>query len=637
MRMKLASCFRLAFILIYACVPLLMGASNLTGGGCGNLEDDNSPTDIVLNSIEVSPADQSILINSTEQFSATGTYSDGSTADITALATWTTSDSSLVSIDENGLASSGASDTSSPVSILATLDSITGSTTLSVVDLSPAITGISPTTGSASGGGTVIITGLNFTNVSNVLFGSTPATSFTVDSSTQITAVSPTGAASTINITIVTSNGTSNPNPSDEFTFVEGPVITSVSPNVGLTAGGYQIAISGSGFLNLDQLYFGAVLCSAAVVAVDGSSILATVPAQAAGTVNITAITPYGTSPISSSDEFTYGDAPTLSSVSPNAGPTAGGTSVTITGTDFSGASAVSFGSNSAISFTVDSNNQITATSPAGTGTVDITVTTAFGTSTTSSADQFTYAAAPTVTGLAPSSGTPSGGTSVIITGTNFTGASAVNFGATSASFTVDSATQITATSPAGTGTVDVTVTTPGGSSATSSADEFTYSLPMILFASTASSGNLGGRSGADALCTSSLPVGLSCTNLHALISVSASDEIQDMPTNYSVPLDRAIASEGGTTIQTNWANLLSGSILSSLVNAGILTMSDTYWWSGSNDDGTFQATYNCTNWTVNTNMVSGYSGYYNQTGTGWISAGVPTCNGNFPILCLCY
>ncbi len=61
------------------------------------------------------------------------------------------------------------------------------------------------------------------------------------------------------------------------------------------------------------------------------------------------------------------------------------------------------------------------------------------------------------------------------ITGTNLGGASAVEFGSNAATITADSATSITATSPAGTGTVDVTVTTAGGTSATSPADEFTY------------------------------------------------------------------------------------------------------------------------------------------------------------------
>ena len=147
-----------------------------------------------------------------------------------------------------------------------------------------------------------------------------------------------------------------------------------------------------------------------------------------------------------------------------------------ITGANLDGATAVSFGAAAAASFTVDNATQITATTPAGSGTVDVTVTTAGG---TSAAQPFTYVAAPAITSLAPTSGPEAGGTSVVITGANLDGATAVSFGAAAAaSFTVDNATQITATSPAGSGTVDVTVTTPGGTSATGPDVEYTYLPP---------------------------------------------------------------------------------------------------------------------------------------------------------------
>ncbi len=84
--------------------------------------------------------------------------------------------------------------------------------------------------------------------------------------------------------------------------------------------------------------------------------------------------------------------APTVSGVSPNSGSSAGGSTVTITGTNFTMASTVSFGTVAATSVTVNSPTSITATSPAGsTGPVDVTVTTSGGTSATSYADQFTY------------------------------------------------------------------------------------------------------------------------------------------------------------------------------------------------------------------------------------------------------
>ncbi|MCU1458139.1 MAG: Ig family protein, partial [Actinomycetia bacterium] len=157
--------------------------------------------------------------------------------------------------------------------------------------------------------------------------------------------------------------------------------------------------------------------------------------------------------------------APAITGVSPASGPSAGGTSVTITGTNLTGASAVKFGATAAGSFTVNSATSITATAPAGTGTVDVTVAGPGGTSVTGAADRFTYnAPAPAVTGVSPASGPAAGGTTVTVTGTNLTGATGVKFGATAAaSFTVNSATKITAVSPAGTGTVDVTVTGPAG------------------------------------------------------------------------------------------------------------------------------------------------------------------------------
>ena len=87
------------------------------------------------------------------------------------------------------------------------------------------------------------------------------------------------------------------------------------------------------------------------------------------------------------------------------------------------------------------------------------------------------YAGGPAVYSLSFSSGTTAGGTSVVISGCAFTGATSVAFGGVVAtSFTVESDTEIDAVSPPhAAGAVDVTVTTPHGTSATSPADNFTY------------------------------------------------------------------------------------------------------------------------------------------------------------------
>jgi hypothetical protein len=171
---------------------------------------------------------------------------------------------------------------------------------------------------------------------------------------------------------------------------------------------------------------------------------------------------------------------PTVTGIAPNNGPTSGGTSVTITGTNFVGVSAVTFGTTAATSFVVNSATSITAIAPAGSvGTVDVTVTTPGGTTANNPpADSFTYVAAPAVTGLVPNTGPIAGGTSVGITGSSFVGVTAVLFGTTAAtSYTVDSPTHITAVAPAGTtpGVVDVSVANSLGTSANTAADDYTY------------------------------------------------------------------------------------------------------------------------------------------------------------------
>jgi hypothetical protein len=85
--------------------------------------------------------------------------------------------------------------------------------------------------------------------------------------------------------------------------------------------------------------------------------------------------------------------------------------------------------------------------------------------------------AAPAVTGISPNTGPAAGGTQVTISGSNLS-AGTVAFGATSATGVVCTASSCTATAPAGSGTVDVRVTTTGGTSAIVSADQFTYQAP---------------------------------------------------------------------------------------------------------------------------------------------------------------
>ncbi|MFD5114497.1 MULTISPECIES: IPT/TIG domain-containing protein [unclassified Streptomyces] len=320
----------------------------------------------------------------------------------------------------------------------------------------PVITVSTPFSGIA--GTTVTLTGTGFTGATSVTFGGVPATSFNVVSATQITAVAPAGAG-TVQIVVTTSGGTSN---GINFTYATATaVITSVVPNQGPVAGGNTVTVSGSGFTGATAVRFGTT--NAGFITVSPTQITAYAPAGPAGTVNVTVVTPGGTS---NGVPYSYVNVPTLSGVVPSQGPLAGTNTVTLTGTNLTGATAVSFGGHAATSFTVVSATQITAVVPSGSpGGVPVTVTTPGGT--TAGTVFYFYVAPPTLTAATPGSGAVAGGTSVTLTGTNLLGTTAVLFGATAAtSFTVVSDTQINAVAPAGAGgTVAVTVTTPGGPS----------------------------------------------------------------------------------------------------------------------------------------------------------------------------
>jgi IPT/TIG domain-containing protein len=161
---------------------------------------------------------------------------------------------------------------------------------------------------------------------------------------------------------------------------------------------------------------------------------------------------------------------PTITSFTPTSGPV--GTTVTITGTNFNNpvVTDVEFDNRNAGSFTVVNDTTITATVPNNATDGPIQVTNADNTATSSTDFDVTPAPAPTITSFTPTVGPI--GTSVVITGTNFTGATAVRFNQVSATYTVNSSTQITATVPTGATTGPISVTTPGGTA--TSATNFT-------------------------------------------------------------------------------------------------------------------------------------------------------------------
>jgi uncharacterized repeat protein (TIGR02543 family) len=361
----------------------------------------------------------------------------------------------------------------------------------------PTITSLSPSVGAEAGGIGVVITGTGFTNVSAVTFGSSNATSFTVNSSTQITANFPAGLGSTY-VKVTTPGGTSAENASSAFTYTSATSVNSISPATGSTSGGTVVEISGTNFSSSSTVVFGANAATNVSYNSTTGRLTATSPAGVAGTVNVRVTTAGSQSATATANQFVYTAAVAVSAISVAVGPTTGGTVVEISGTNFSSSSTVVFGANAATNVSYNSTTgRLTATSPAGTGMVNVRVTTSGTQSATATANQFTYYAPPTITGLSRSTGPNGGGSSVIITGTNFTSLSTVAFGTNNVTtFAINSLTQITANSPTGTGAVDVRIANEGGTSADTVADNFTYfPLPAVTTISPTTGTTAGGTS----------------------------------------------------------------------------------------------------------------------------------------------
>ncbi|MFI2189979.1 IPT/TIG domain-containing protein [Streptomyces sioyaensis] len=232
-----------------------------------------------------------------------------------------------------------------------------------------------------------------------------------------------------------------------------------VFPHQGSSGGGTLVTLIGSHFNNATAVYFGS-RPAAGFAVLDDQTIVAVTPAGS-GTVPVTVTTPGGTARIG---YFYYLYWPALSAVTPAAGPVGGGNVVELRGINLSTAQLVYFGD--AVSHPVvlsDARLLVIAPPVAGPGTVPVYVSSIGG---VSNRLPYTYAAAPSVTGVIRATGPIAGGSTVILTSTGLSLVTGVSFGALSAtSFRAFSDTLIVAVTPAGPpGPADVTVTTPGGS-----------------------------------------------------------------------------------------------------------------------------------------------------------------------------
>ena len=330
-----------------------------------------------------------------------------------------------------------------------------------------------------------MVSGTNLTGATAVDFGTDPGTGITGVTATSLTVTAPAGTG-TVNVTVTTPNGTSALNaPSDQFTYNAAPTVTGVSPNNGPQAGGNTVTVNGTGFVSGSTAVDFGTNVGTSVDVTSSTALSVTVPAGT-GTVSVTVITTGGGSvhPAGQRLHLQPPPPPTVTGVSPASGPAAGGTSVTVSGTNLTGATAVDFGTAPGH---LDQrghrhrpHGHLSGGDRHGERHRDHPQR-HLGDQRRPVTSSPTTPRIPTVTGVSPSSGPPGGGNSVMVSGTNLTGATAVDFGTSNAGTGVSgvTATSLTVTSPAGTGTVNVTVTTPNGTSATNvPSDQFTYNAP---------------------------------------------------------------------------------------------------------------------------------------------------------------
>ena len=237
------------------------------------------------------------------------------------------------------------------------------------------ISSISPSSGSVDGGTYVTINGGFFDVGSTVTFDGLPCTSVSRISASQLRCYTPAHALGAVDV--VVTSGSDTATSSNGYSYVNPPVITSVSPSSGAADGYQQVTITGTDFVTGAIAYFGGIYCNAP--SVTNSTTMTCYPAprsiSSPTLVDVQVVNPGGQSDTLSSG-YTFLPVPTLTSVSPSTGPASGGTSVTLTGTNFQAGASVQFGSASCSGVNVASATSITCTTPPhASGTVTVTVT----------------------------------------------------------------------------------------------------------------------------------------------------------------------------------------------------------------------------------------------------------------------
>jgi len=356
--------------------------------------------------------------------------------------------------------------------------------------VTPVLTSLAPVVGSTDGGDVVVVTGENFNDSTWFKFGGTDAPAVTVDSETQLTVTTPSYTPELVGVTVYNEFGSNWHE--DAFEFIAPPAFTSVTPASGSTLGGDLVVITGTGFTADSTVEFGGVAV-ASMTYVNSGNLTVVTPVHAEGWADVTVSNAYGAG--TKTDGYYFKPRPVVTNVSPATGSTAGGETVTISGSYFATSwNEVYFDGVRAQSETTINNSTIEAVVPAGSaGGVDIRIVNWATEGTT--ANKYTYVEGPIITSLNGETGGPTaGGDAVTISGANFTPDTTVTFGSVTADdITYVNATTMTVTAPAyaSQGSVDVRVTNAYGTNALAAA--YYYKLPPVMTSISPATGSIDG------------------------------------------------------------------------------------------------------------------------------------------------
>ena len=334
----------------------------------------------------------------------------------------------------------------------------------------PIVTSLNPNSGITTGGTPITIYGAYFVSGATATIDGNPCTDVAFVNSGALTAKTPSGSLGAKDV-VVTNPDTQFGTLALGYTYfsTKGPTITSIVPSSGKTVGGTAVTINGTDFVAPATIKIDGNLCSN-IIFVSSIKITAKTPAGTAGAKNVVATNP-DTQYYTLIGGFTYIPPPNLVSINPNSGKTAGGTAVTLGGSDFITGCTVTIDGNPCSDVTFVSSTEVTAKTPPGTlGAKDVVLTNPdLDAQFDTLVNGYTYFLidGPIIntdgTGIVPNTGPTTGGTAVTINGSNFIATPTVTIdGNLCSSIVRVSANQLTAVTPPGTvGAKDVVVANP--------------------------------------------------------------------------------------------------------------------------------------------------------------------------------